>query len=98
MLRSIGEERGLQTTATTAAAAPFPYEFPTFRYQVWEAKDVTAQAEAGALQYDADSWNYETFNPIEDLSYATIQGGDVTVQSAVGTMGFTETVWDCFIK
>lgn len=83
----------------------FRFEFPSFRYKVWDGIDGFTRAAATALKYDADSWNYVTFNEVENLCYETLQqgGGQVTtqisaMQSAATNMGFTEDVWDCFIK
>jgi hypothetical protein len=100
-IQSIKEEtpfdlRGLQSG--------FRFEFPAFRYQVWDAIDDPTKTQATALQYDADSWNYVTFNEVENLCYESLSldgQGVVTItpmQSAVTNIGFTEDVWDCFIK
>ena len=76
---------------------PFRFTFPAFRYEVWEAKDGIIRARAGALKYTSDSWNYVTLNPIESLSFETLQarGG---LPLAASMIGFTEDTWDCFIK
>jgi hypothetical protein len=94
--------RGLQALSTTGL---FRFEFPAFRYEVWDVKDVAAKTYATALGYDKDSWNYVVLNEVENLCYEALvpaSPGQVTTptawQSAATNMGFTEDVWDCFIK
>jgi hypothetical protein len=83
----------------------FRFAFPSFRYEVWDAKDVQTKTAATVLQYNASSWNYETFNGVENLSYESLnpigQGTSprqIAMQRAAANMGFTEDVWDCFVK
>jgi hypothetical protein len=84
--------RGLQLSNTTGL---FRYEFPSFRYEVWDVKDVAEKAYATVLGYDKDSWNYVVLNEVENFCHEAL--GPLQ-RGAATNMGFTEDVWDCFIK